>query len=212
MAPPEAFIPRASVSVNTDRRTKVKRLPGMSRGTLAALVVVSTFSACNSGEHHDTGLAVSVDGQWEGTWAPTSLAPSGVVTLQLEQTGTSVTGTATLTEHPCVAMWDVACQMNGHEISGWFHAGSFHMSFSGSCPESSHCSGAHHANVLTASYEILDGPCAGESGAMQLTPVAAYGSDATEGRAVHVGDVILIDPDDASVVRFPVFEQPEAPR
>lgn len=197
----------------------MNRFPARSRATLAAWIVLATgVSACSmdsTGGHDGTGLAVSFDGQWEGTWtssspSPSSLAPSGALTLQLEQTGTSVSGTGTFIGHPCLATSTVACQVTGHQVSGRFHAGSFEMSFSGSCPESNHCSGAHHANTLSASYHILDGSCAGESGSMLLTPVAAYGSDSPETRAVQLGEVILIDTVDGSVGRLPVFERPKA--
>jgi len=93
-------------------------------------------------------------------------------------------------------------------MSGWFDAGSVQMMFSGSCPESEHCSGPHHANTMTATYEIREGPCAGESGVIQLTPVAAYESTAPESGAVYVGEVILVDEADGSVVRLPIIERP----
>jgi len=93
-------------------------------------------------------------------------------------------------------------------MSGWFSAGAAQMMFSGACPESNHCSGPHHANTLTASYEIQDGPCAGESGVMRLAPVAAYESDASEAGPVYVGEVILLDPTDGNVLRLVVFERP----
>lgn len=182
--------------------------------TLAMLLIVAStwMSACDNGGHHDggsdQGLAVSFAGTWEGTWAAPTAAPSGVVTLQLVQTGTSVVGTATFGGHPCLASCTVSCQVSGHEMSGWFSAGAAQMMFSGACPESNHCSGPHHANTLTASYEIRDGPCAGESGVMQLVPVAAAESNESKVGAIYVGEVILLDPTDGNVVRFPVFERP----
>ena len=182
--------------------------------TLAALWVVAStgMSACNNGGHHDGGsdqsAAVSFAGTWEGTWAAPTTATSGVLTLQLDQTGASVVGTATFGGHPCLTTCTISCQVSGHEMSGWFSAGTAQMMFSGSCPESSHCSGAHHANTLTASYQIQDGPCGGESGVMRLVPVAAYESNASEVGAVYVGEVILLDATDGNVLRLPVFERP----
>ncbi len=184
--------------------------------TLAALGIVALtgFSACD-GDHGGSGLAVTFDGPWDGTWSatsPTSASnptPSGQLTLQLEQVGTTVTGTATFTGHPCLSGCSVSGRVEGHEMSGWFQAGSFQVMFSGSCPESGHCSGRHHANTMTATYRIQDGPCASELGAIQLTPVAADRGDASELGARHVGEVILIDQHDATVLRLPVFERRE---
>lgn len=84
----------------------------------------------------ESDLAVSFAGPWEGTWTPATTAPSGVLTLQLDQNGTSVIGTATFAGHPCLATCTVSCQVWDHEMSGWFNAGSVQMMFSGSCPES----------------------------------------------------------------------------
>ena len=173
-----------------------------------SIVALAGFSACGSDGHHDTDMAVSFAGPWEGTWTAPTTAPSGMLTLQLDQSGTTVTGTATFAGHPCLATCTVSCQVRDHEMSGWFDAGSVQMMFSGSCPESEHCSGPHHANTMTATYEIREGPCAGESGVIQLTPVAAYESTAPESGAVHVGEVILVDEADGSVVRLPIIERP----
>lgn len=178
---------------------------------LLSIVASTGMSACDNGGSHDSGSdqisAVSFAGTWEGTWAAPTTAPSGVLTLQLDQTGTSVVGTATFGGHPCLATCTISFQVSGHEMSGWFSAGTTQMMFSGSCPESTHCSGPHHANTLTASYEIQDGPCAGESGVMQLVPVAAYESNASEVEAVYVGEVILLNTTDGNVLRLPVFER-----
>ena len=168
------------------------------------------FSACDGGGHHDGGsdVGVSFSGSWEGTWTTPTTAPSGALTLRLEQTGATVTGTGTFAGHACLANLTVSCQVRGHEMTGWFNAGPMQMMFEGSCPESDHCTGTHHANTLTATYEIQGGPCAGESGVIQLTPVQAYEGEAAEVKAVYVGELILVDPADGDVVQLPVFERP----
>ncbi len=88
------------------------------------------------------------------------------------------------------------------------------MMFSGSCPESDHCSGSHHADTLSATYQIQDGPCAGQSGVIQVIPVAADGINAPEVGTVYVGEVIFVDPADGNVVWLPVLEarQGQGPR
>ena len=190
-----------------------------SRAALAALLTVALtgLSGCDGGSGGSMGggdgsLSVSFAGPWEGTWSAQNPGTSdatvpGTMTLQLDQIGTSVTGTATFAGHPCLAACTVSCQVNGHDMAGWFHAGSVQMMFSGNCPESMHCSGPHHANTLTATYEIQDGPCAGESGVIQLTPVAANQLSAPEVGPVHVGELILVDQADGNVVRLPLFER-----
>jgi hypothetical protein len=193
-----------------------------SGACLAALLTVALtgVSACDGGSGGGMGggngsLSVSFAGPWEGTWiaqnpviSDVNTTVPGALTLQLDQIGTNVTGTATFAGHPCLATCTVSCQVNGHDMSGWFHAGSAQMMFSGYCPESTHCSGPHHANTLTATYEIHDGPCAGESGVIQLTPVAADQLSAPEVGSVYVGELILVDQADGKVVRLPLFERP----
>lgn len=193
-----------------------------SRAPLAALLTVAltAFSACSSGSGDHMGggngsLSVSFAGPWQGTWSAqdpgisgANASVPGALTLQLDQIGTNVTGTATFAGHPCLASCSVSCEVNGHDMSGWFQAGAAQMMFSGNCPESTHCSGPHHANTLTATYQIQNGPCAGESGVIQLTPVAVEQLSAPEVGSVYVGELILLDQADGNVVRLPVFERP----
>ena len=187
--------------------------PASIRVALPLLLVAAGAggSACNhgnDGSHGGGTLAVSFDGDWQGTWSSPALGPSGMLTLHLEQSGMSVTGTATFTGHPCLASCTVSCQVNGHELSGSFGAGPYSMMFSGSCPESAHCSGPHHANTLTADYQLQAGPCSGEVGKIQMTPVPADAGAAIEPDDVYVGEVILLDPAFADVVQLPVFVRP----
>lgn len=200
----------------------MKPISTASRILFAVLpIIVSTcLSACGSGSGHSSGgatggVSVSFAGPWEGTWSTQNPGLSGVnttvtgtLTLQLDQIAAGVTGTGSFAGHPCLAACTVSCQVDGHDMSGWFDAGAVQMMFAGYCSESSHCSGDHHANTLTASYEIQDGPCAGESGVMQLAPVAAYEGDASEPGPVYIGEVIILDPTDGDVLRLPVFERP----
>jgi hypothetical protein len=195
--------PRAYPLLFNDRRSKMS-------GYCSALVIVvlAGFSGCSNGGGSGGGDDASVvfDGEWEGTWQSQDPGPSGVVTLELNQLGTAVTGTATFDGHPCVVTCNVSCQVNGDEISGSFDAGPFQMHFAGSCGGPHHGSGPHHASEFTGSYEIHGGPCAGDYGTIQLAPTAADGLDAPE---VYVGEVILIGGDESDPVRLLVFRRPD---
>lgn len=195
---------------------------GNSRVYCLALLfcAVTGLPACSRGSGHATGggsggPSVSFGGQWEGTWIPQGSGLEGAgsgllgtVSLQLDQAGTSVTGTATFVGHPCLTSCTVSCEVNGHDMSGWFNTSSGQMMFSGSCPESGHCTGSHHANTLTATYQILDGPCAGETGTLQAEPVA-YGSNAAPGVVIQqIGELFLVDRSSGKVARLPVFQGP----
>jgi hypothetical protein len=181
---------------------------------IAALVM--GLAGCGSSGHDGGGLAVSFDGSWQGTWSAASPAggasppASGVLTLELDQLGTSVTGTAVFAGHSCLATCAVACQVKGHEMSGWLDAGLFQMAFSGSCSESG--SGSHHADNLTATYQIHDGACAGESGVIQLLPASSDTGHTPEFGAVQIGELVVVDPEGADVVWLPVFQVVEQAR
>lgn len=192
-----------------------------SRALLVALLMLASTgdSACSSGSGTDMGggngnPSVSFDGPWEGTWSvqdpgnpeATTTGP-GTLTLLLDQTAANVTGTATFVGHPCLATCTVSCQVDGHELWGWFQAGSVQLAFSGLCPESAYDSGPHHASTLTATYQIQDGPCAGEHGVIQLATVAPEPPTAPEGGSASVGELILVDQADGHVDRVPVFDR-----
>lgn len=57
----------------------------------------ATPAAGNTGGSGDTG---TVDGTWTGTW--TKPAGGGTITLQLQQSGTNVTGTVTMVGSVCI--------------------------------------------------------------------------------------------------------------
>jgi hypothetical protein len=175
------------------------------------IVVLAGFSGCSNGGGSSGGgdATVAFDGEWEGTWQSQNPGPSGVVTLELNQLGTAVTGTAMFDGHPCLVTCDVSCQVNGDEISGSFDAGPFQMHFAGSCGGRHHGSGPHHASELTGSYEIHGGPCAGDYGTIQLAPTAADGLDAPEVSEVYVGEVILVGGNESDSVRLLVFKRPD---
>jgi hypothetical protein len=171
------------------------------------LLTVLAIPACSHGGH-GSDSTVAFAGTWLGTWSTSDPARSGALTLQLEQVGTTVTGTATFLGHPCMETCTVACETRGHELSGRLHSGSSHVDFSGSCPESSHCSGPHHANTLTASYQVRDGSCIGEHGVIQMTPVAARSGADRGASAVGVGEILVFEAG-RFVDRQPVLLMPE---
>lgn len=174
------------------------------------LLMPGVMAACSGGgSGSDSGVVAAVDGDWTGTWSSSKPAPAGTLTLQLDQHGTDITGTGTFVGHPCFAECNVACQLNGEEVSGWFDAGPFRMSFNAFCSGPHHGGGPHHDDTMAGSYEILGGPCAGELGTIELTRAAAVvvgcETDSQSASGMRVGEVILIR-DDGGLVRLPLIE------
>jgi hypothetical protein len=181
---------------------------------LAAFLIgpLSATSSCSGGaEDGGAGQTAEAEfsGEWQGTWSSSNPGPSGSLTLRLEQIGTILTGMASFEGHSCFATSSVECQVKGEGISGWFHVGPIQMAVHGSCSGPHHGSGPHHASILTGTYDILGGPCAGEQGTMQLMPVVAGGASAPEIGGIYVGEVILIESGERGVVRIPVIQRLE---
>lgn len=174
------------------------------------LIALLTFpllaASCGSGGGGSgTSAAVTFDGDWQGTWGGSSLYASGTLTLQLEQVGATVTGTATFQGHPCFTVCQVHCQVNGERISGSFDQEPLHMGFGGACSGDHHGPRHHHSSEMAGTYEIPGGPCAGERGQIQLTRVPASAPGTTGNGTVQIGEVLLIDVDEGEMVRLPVY-------
>jgi len=176
---------------------------------VAALLIgpLSATLSCSGGLGDGGNSLAEFGGEWQGTWSSSNQGPSEVLRLDLEQIGTTLTGTARFEGHSCFATSSVVCQVEGDEISGRFHAGPVQMAVHGSCSGPHHGSGLHHATILTGTYEILGGPCAGEQGTIHLKPVVASGAEAPETGGIYIGEVILIGSEENEVVRIPVMQR-----
>jgi len=171
--------------------------------------------ACSSGGSGSSSSApVVFDGSWGGTWASSTTDSSGSLTLQLTQAGTAVTGAGAFGGHSCLGDCEVSCEVEGEQIAGSFQAGPIRMRVWGACSGQHHGmgpdSGSRHANEMTMSYEIQDGPCAGESGTMQLAS-AVEGTGVSEDDEVVVGEVILIGAREDELIRLPLVQTPREP-
>lgn len=180
-----------------------------ARASAGLLVLACALAACSHGGNGPSdGVAVTFDGEWNGTWSSAGPAPSGVLTLRLDQVGARISGAATFVGHPCIAACDVDCQADGEEIRGWFDAGPFRMAIDGFCPGPHH-GGGHRHDDLSGTYEILGGACAGEHGTFDLTRVVDGVADgaqsAHEMGATLLGEVILIRMEDGETLRLPLI-------
>jgi len=171
--------------------------------------------ACGSGGGGSSSSdPVVFDGAWGGSWSSSITDSSGSLTLQLTQAGKAVTGAGAFGGHPCLGDCEVSCEVEGEQIAGSFHAGTMRMRVWGGCSGQHHGmgprSGSRHATELTMSYEILDGPCAGESGTMQLA-ASVEGTGVSVGDRVVVGEVILIGAREDEVIRLPLVRNRRQP-
>lgn len=160
--------------------------------------VVFALPACSGGGSGTGGASSVFGGSWQGTWQNTALAAGGTVTLDLVQHGTSVVGTATFDQHPCMTTCSVSWQAMGSGCSGQLDAGSFQIDFEGSC------GGPGHGD-LSGHFDVHGGACDGQSGTMSLTRMgqsASLGQPATH----QVGELILIGTEDSDLVRLPIVE------
>jgi hypothetical protein len=147
---------------------------------LLLVLVLSPFPtwlwACSGGGSSTIAFTTEFDGQWEGTWSTATLPPVGTVTLDLEQAGSTITGSAAFSGHPCLSDCTVSCEVGQDALNGRFEGESFSLQFAGSCPDPGHAPGPHHPDALTAAYQIDGGPCTGQNGTMELTWLGSTGS------------------------------------
>jgi hypothetical protein len=162
----------------------------------AALIgtLLLSLPACSGG-----GTTRSLfGGAWQGTWQSPGFVLGGAVTLHLTQHGTAVAGTATFEDHPCMTTCNVSWQAMGTNCSGELDAGSFQISFEGSC-------GGPMDGDLSGHFEIHGGTCDGESGTLTLTRGGQMAGGSDTG-ARQIGELILIDPKSSDLVRLPIVE------
>ena len=175
----------------------MKPVPDFVFGLLPCLATAAIL-ACGGGGGGAGASSSAFAGAWQGSWQDSGLAPSGTLSLDLSQTGSQVTGTASFQDHPCMTTCNVAWHASGWSCSGTFDAGSFQVDFDGGC-------GGMEHGTLTGHYSVHGGGCDGHTGTITLTR-PAFVEDPSGSGVRRVGEVILVQPQNGELVRLPIIE------
>jgi hypothetical protein len=103
--------------------------------------------------------SVDVDGTWNATWTSRS-GQIGHGTMQLTQSGTTVTGSITVEGSPCVVNADVNGSLDGDALSGTMTFGGGHASFDTTVA----------ATAMSGTYDAVSaGACTGDTGTLSAS-------------------------------------------
>ena len=117
--------------------------------TLPALALLALLAA---------GCGANVNGPWKGTW--TGAAVSGGVSLDIAQSGSSLTGVATLTGSACVSAGSLSGKVDGDKVSGSVDSGGDSWKFDGAVADGD--------ATISGTYTFAGGNCEGQSGTFTL--------------------------------------------
>jgi hypothetical protein len=106
--------------------------------------------------------AVDLTGHWDGAWESTRYAINGLLTGQLVQSGTALTGEVTVLGSGCTAGGTVSGTVSGATvIFGAVAADEEQTNFAGSVSED--------GKTMSGTYEVISGPCGGDTGLWSVT-------------------------------------------
>lgn len=131
--------------------------------TFAVLAVLVTNMACGGSKSPTTPSPSSpnLSGSWRGTWQ-SARGPSGSVTASLTHTGSSLTGTASLTGSPCFTSGTVSGTVAGGSVTiGVAFPGSHQVNFTGTADST--------GGSMNGQYAVTGGACSGDAGTWSMT-------------------------------------------
>ena len=121
------------------------------------LFVFSIITGCGGGgSGGDSSSSINLTGNWSGTWEGTD---SGNVSANLTHSGTSITGTASISNSPCISSGDVSGSVSENNITFGLVSGTDEIAYTGEFT----------STTISGSYQVLSGACAGDTGTFELT-------------------------------------------
>jgi hypothetical protein len=122
-----------------------------------ALVFLLLILSCGGGGGNSSSGGSStntLNGSWSGTWQSSKYGNLGAITATFNQSGSSFTGTAVITNSPCFSGGTISGSISGNNIS--FSAP--YGNFSGNFTDSS----------MSGTYNVTSGACTGDTGTFKL--------------------------------------------
>ena len=127
---------------------------------VVSLLIFST--ACGGSNVVSTPPSVNLSGMWKGTWASNQSPRGGNVEAVISQSGTSLSGTATVTGSPCFTSGSVSGAVSGNNVTfGVLFSGGQQALFSGTVGSG--------GTIISGTYAVSGGLCNGDTGSFNLT-------------------------------------------
>ena len=104
-------------------------------------------------------IAIDLTGAWNGTWASSGGVYSGSLSVTLVQSGTSITGTATIAGSPCITSGSVSGTFTGNNITFGVVSGQDSIEFYAT----------YASQSIDGTYIITAGSCSGEFGTFSMS-------------------------------------------
>lgn len=106
-----------------------------------------------------TPPTVDVTGTWSGTWTSSNDIDHGNLAATLTQSGTSVSGTVSITESPCISSGSVSGTVSGNNVVFGVVSGTDTITYTATCTSTS----------MSGTYSVNTGECAGDTGTFSMT-------------------------------------------
>ncbi len=157
-----------TVSGNTLNFTFTQTTPsctGTFSGTATINGNTATFTFTGSdclGSHTngqgDATKGVNLTGSWSGSWASSNGIDHGNVSAALIQSGTSVSGTESITESPCISGGSVSGTVSGNNVSFGVVSG----------PDTVTYTATYTSTSMSGTYSVTTGACTGDAGTFSM--------------------------------------------
>lgn len=123
-------------------------------------LAVALLSACGDGDPV-TPAGAGITGNWSGSWA-SNFGMGGDIEFAPQQSGTAVTGNATMTGSPCFSGGSVTGTVSGASVAIGVLAGAGQqVDLAGTV--------APDGTAMGGNYTVSGGLCDGDSGTWELT-------------------------------------------
>lgn len=102
--------------------------------------------------------ATDISGNWNGTWATSIGTNSGIISTSITHSGTSFSGTINISGSPCISSGTFSGTASGGFFSASVVSGQNAITFEGT----------YTATLISGTYSVPSGACAGDSGTFSL--------------------------------------------
>ena len=130
------------------------------RTTALILLFSLAVAGCGGGGVISTP-PLNVAGTWSGTWA-SSRGSGGTVQAVISQSGTSLSGTATVTGSPCFTSGSISGSVSGNNVA-------FGVLFGGGQQANFSAAVGSGGTSMSGTYSVSGGACSGDTGSFNLT-------------------------------------------
>ncbi len=132
---------------------------GIALVAIVGLLTLIASGGGGGGGGGDDSTITDVTGFWSGTWTSNVSGGSGAVAAQLSQNGTALSGVFYIDGSPCITNGDIDGTITGNSIDFTVSSGT----------DDIHISGSLSGGLITGTYSVSIGLCAGDHGTFSLS-------------------------------------------